>query len=177
MSDIQKVEAVPLPNDIEQEFVDFKIIRENWNKYELDDGSIIRTRFILSQIVSTEEPAPQDDDLNLGFMEPRIITSIFAPIDKRGTPDRNYSVPELEKFVINKDCKIINKTINDPSIYMTESMLIFVYNVIDRIEKTSKFSASGMPHYIVRTKNQIMMHKIPSVEEFEKAVGEKNISN
>lgn len=176
MSDIQKVEAVPLPTDIEQKLVDFKIIQENWNKYELDDGSIISTKFILSQIVKTEEPAPQDDDLNLGFMEPRTLTTVYAPIDKRGTPDRNYSVPELEKFVINKDCKIKNKTINDPTIYMTESMLIFVYNVLDRIEKTSKFSVTGMPHYIVRTKNQIMMNKIPSVEEFEKALGEKLIS-
>ena len=102
MSDIQKVKPVLLPDNVEQELIDFEILRENWNKYELEDGSIITSKFILSQLVKSAEKDPHDDAFNLGFMEPRSITTIFAPIDKRGKPDRNYSVSELEKFIMRK---------------------------------------------------------------------------
>lgn len=168
MSDILKVKPVPLPDNIKQELLDFEILRENWNTYELEDGSIIKSKFILSQLIKSEKTAPQDDDLNLGFMEPRNITTVFAPIEKRGKPDRNYSVSELEKFVINKECKIKKQTRTDPTIYKTEKMLIFVHSILNKIEKTSKYSSAGMPLYIIRSSNQIIISSIPPLEDLEK---------
>ncbi|MFZ2071456.1 MAG: hypothetical protein WAV32_07680 [Halobacteriota archaeon] len=53
-----------LPNrrEIEAMDVDFETIKEDWNEYKLEDGTILKFKTIVSSIIRTEDYDPMTGD-------------------------------------------------------------------------------------------------------------------
>jgi len=69
------------PNSLPDEFetLDFEILEEGWNSYELSDGVTIKSRTILKKIMV--------DPMNpkkYGFDTLPMLLSVFAPLANRG---------------------------------------------------------------------------------------------
>ena len=58
--------------------LDFEIIKEAWNEYRCEDGSIIRLRTVVTQILRTEHKNPQTG-------EPVYVVKSANVIDVRPT--------------------------------------------------------------------------------------------
>jgi len=63
MRKVKKVK-IRLPNgrEIEAVDVDFETVREDWNEYKLEDGTILKFKTIVSSIIRTEEYDPMTGD-------------------------------------------------------------------------------------------------------------------
>ncbi len=51
---------IRLPNgrEVEAEQVDFEVVREDWNEYKLEDGTVLKFKAIVTDIIRTEEYDP-----------------------------------------------------------------------------------------------------------------------
>lgn len=61
---MKKKLKIRLPNrgEIEAMDVDFETIREDWNEYELEDGTVLKFKTIVSSIIRTEDYDPMTGD-------------------------------------------------------------------------------------------------------------------
>lgn len=81
---------LPSGREVEATDIDFKSIKEDWNEYELEDGSVLKFKTIISSIIRTE-----DYDLITG--DPIYRT--------RSTSIVRVKVPENMKYVSKKQTK------------------------------------------------------------------------
>jgi hypothetical protein len=72
--------------------LDFEIVKEPWNKYELGDQTILKTRAILKAIIRVSQG--NISNYNLDFQN---LQALVVPNEVKGTPAiSSYSQQELE---------------------------------------------------------------------------------
>lgn len=81
-------ESQKYPNEFDD--LDFEVIEEHWNEYELEDGSRIRGRLILRKILSD----PHDLEYCGLDLAPPIFT-VHTPVSQRG---QKNNVPRPEEY-------------------------------------------------------------------------------
>jgi len=108
------------------EFVQFKIENEKWHVYELKDGTIIRTKYVLMSILAYGEKDP-DGKRPSRFGHQNLVV-IHSPIALRGEKDRTWDASELEEFVTERN--LMFRLIKDGGInnYNTEKQT-FKWNI------------------------------------------------
>lgn len=145
-------------SEITEKLIELEVIKEDWNVYELEDGSIIKQKILLSFFIETNE---KDAQGNTKFwISNNQVTAVYSPISIRGPPDRNYSVPELEKYVEQPNMKFSLIHDGGRNQYKTEKFLITVNYLAKKIEKTSKYDSKGMPAYIVRNEIEMLISEV-----------------
>ncbi len=132
----------PSANDRE---VEFKILKEDWNKYKLDDGTTLRARIILGKVFE----GTNENEFAFEFVPP--FFSITAPKEKMGEQNNEPKPDELD----SSPNEIINfEVLKEPwNNYLTESpkpktisikySISFLKRLVDRYDK------NGNPFYVV----------------------------
>lgn len=138
-------------------FVNFKAEREEWNLYKIEDGTLLRARFILSGVwldTKLEELIEQLEQgqkrkLGLGFRSQNLFTVEPRP-EFRGEPDsRNYTPAELQSSIEKEDMDF--ETIKATwSIYELENKITMKVRLSPvSISRTTKFDNAGLRLYTV----------------------------
>ena len=146
------------------ELVDFDVIRENWNMYDLADDTVIRTKNVLMAIIDagpakeSEASAPGMRKYGFGL---KLLNVIHSPKHLRGSKGKASPVSELEKFIVERNLKFRQIKDGGNSEYETKKSKIIVSTRIRQVDKTSKFDENGMPAYIVRIESQILLAEKP----------------
>lgn len=132
-------------------FVDFKTRKEDFNLFELEDGSRLKTKFVLIALMKHGEG-------NYSFTTQVVLGIDFAK--EIGPPDNKiYSVEELRKAVINDDLKF-TQTQEGESVYdVVDGNILSVKLALASVAKTSRFDARGIPQYMVSTSPLIKVKK------------------
>jgi len=144
-----------LPKDFV--FVDFEVLREGWNRYKLEDESILKTKFVLMNIMLEKnykeimERQKTEKGLKMGIgFQSHIIVGVEAPPKLRGEPDtKTYSVEELRSSIVKEDLdfEAVTETWN---FYALENgITIKVRNTPISVSRTNKFDKQGLPIYLV----------------------------
>jgi hypothetical protein len=127
---------------IVEEDLDFEIIREPWNKYKLEDGSILRLKNPSIKIYRTS----QIDVFGLPVYRLGGITLLAVTVPKEllGTPSENEQVDatdilcEMKFSIICEDwCEY----------KLSDGMVLKSKTVATKIVKTKKFNKDGEPIY------------------------------
>lgn len=136
--------AKPLPKDFED--LDFTILSEEWNEYELKDGVTIRGRICLSKVM--RDPY---DPKNLGFEFSAPTWVVRAPVSMRGEPDPTQQGQPItgSKYEIHVDRN--HEPWNVYRIIKTGQKLKIKLTVNEVSRYVNKFDAKGMPLYSVPT--------------------------
>jgi len=149
------VSGEKLPRDFV--FVSFEAAREGWNSYKLEDGSILKTRFVLINVIMEKnfkqkiEKARTEKGIGLGvgFSSNNVI-GVEASIELRGEPStKACSLDELRASVVKEDMDfdIIKETWN---VYkLEEGIVMKARSSPITISRTSKFDSHGLPIYLV----------------------------
>jgi hypothetical protein len=138
-------------------FVDFEAVREGWNRYKLEDGSILKTKFVLISTIMEKnfkeimERAKTEKGLKMGFgFQSHNVIGVEASVGLRGQPDtKTYPLEELRSSIVNEDIdfEVITETWN---VYKLENgIVIKVRNAPISVSRTSKFDSRGLPIYLV----------------------------
>jgi len=141
--------------------LDFEIIKEPWNKYEIIDGSILKTRFVLKKVV--EQPLGKDKSTFQIDGQP--ITSTFGSPELKGTPTTQvYPPEELKKSIVQEGLgyNVLGEEWNE--YILEDGTKIRIKNTVTKISRTDKYEKIGDPIYLVET-NVILQVTKPKISE------------
>jgi hypothetical protein len=121
----------------EEKRLNFVVIREDWSEYRLEDGSIVKVKASISDIIDAGKMKGKLHELkfvfnNVFFKEP-------SP-DDRGTPSDS---PKISEEDIIQDLKF--EKIREPlNIYdIPEKLVLLVQVKLTDLKKTRKFDFNG----------------------------------
>lgn len=138
MSNIQKY-----PSEFDD--LDFEIIEEHWNEYELEDNSRIKGRIVVTKIIGD----PHDPQFYAFELSP-IMLSVYAPLPNRGeinnqpNPEEYENLPSYEVRVIRADEKYNRYKI------LRNGKIVKIKLEAQEINRlTNRFTNQGLPFYVV----------------------------
>ncbi|MGD0328833.1 MAG: hypothetical protein ABSB40_00130 [Nitrososphaeria archaeon] len=127
--------------------LDFEQIREQWNKYELADGTFLKVKIVLTRVTRSAAQA--------GVNTPSPISADFQHIsiiltNERGQPDTTVRTPQDIASHIVRDNIRFRTVEQDWSEYLTDdNVRILIQPLVMRVAKTSLFNNKGEPIYHV----------------------------
>jgi len=164
------------------QFVDFEMIREEWNKYKLGDGTTLKTKFVLVSVMMEKgleellKEAKERKGTKVGMgiaIQSRNIIGVEAPKKLRGPPSGPYNPQDLQASIIRRDIdfEVITEKRNE---YKLENgITIKVKSSPLEISKTSKYDQQGLPIYTV---NSTMDMTLTFPEEIERELKQLKMS-
>lgn len=131
--------------------IDFEIIKEPWNKYQISDGSILRTRTILKKV----ERITDGDKISF-TMDAQTLTVIDADESLKGTPSKKISTRnELLKSIDKPDIRYDTLAQEFNEYVLDEGTKIKIFTNVTGISRTTLKDAKGDPVYSVQSSNTI----------------------
>lgn len=134
------------------EVLDFQILDEKWNEYELEDNSKLSARGIVTRVA--RRPNSPSGQFDLSF---QTILTITAPPDQRGQPGAPLSPEEIalgpDDITSGRKIPVDILTNNEPwNMYRVEkTMDVFqvklVVSAVYRIKE--RFDQLGEPAYVI----------------------------
>lgn len=139
-------------------YVDFEVIKERWGKYNLDDKSILKIKFILTNIKKEEHDGKKKYDANMQNMQ------IIYPAERlMGDPhtttfDNQMIMKNIEKDDVSFDpLEIpINEYILD------DGTKLKVFPQVIKVIRSSLKNKLGEPIYMVNT-NVTVNYDFPKI--------------
>lgn len=140
----------------ELEYVNFDIVKEDWTIFELDDGTILKAKFVL-KIVLKRKDTIGDYSLNSDT-----VTAVV--VDKKWwgpRSDREYSLKELMAAIEAEDIPFKTKTPDVWNVYkLKDGTTLSVKIELASVSRTKLYNRMGERIYVLNTA-PIIKGKIP----------------
>jgi len=134
---------------IEPEYVDFDVIEEDWNFYEVEDGTIIKAKLVLIKIV-------REDIDNVGNpiygLNTQKIFGVIPPKELMGPPsERSYTPEEVVNSIVEEDLefRVIKENWNEYK--LKDGTKLNIKLVITTIARTDLYDQRGEPIYSIQS--------------------------
>ena len=137
----------------EEKLLDFKVVNEEWSQYELEDGSLLKMKLVLVNIL---QKAPVGKKTYEGLFSSENVIGVHSPKRLRGPPGRKYTVDELKKHIIERNLKFRQTVDGGWNEYETGNTIIQFRNVLKSVDKTSLFDSAGMCSYLVNLETMVI---------------------
>lgn len=125
--------------------LDFKILKEDWNVYELTDGGILKVRYVLLKVVKTKAFNPMGEPVyafaSQNFLAPRTPKRLMGP--PTSTPPTKEQIETSDKVEV--DFKV--KTENWNEYLVEDGTKLRIKLVLTKVERSDFFDQMGYPIY------------------------------
>jgi hypothetical protein len=130
-------------NKIDFNYIKFKAINEPWNKYKLEDGTILKIKVVLINFITN----PKEDDGKSILFKASTVLGVETTKDLRGEP--TTLKPGEKPKIIKKDLKYqtIEEDWNEYLLEKDKHMKMKL--VITEIDRGEGFDTFGEPIYHV----------------------------
>ena len=125
----------------------FEVLKEPWNEYDLSDGSVLRVKFVLKQLILHGDTSGGID------FQFQTVVALNAPASLWGKPGRSYSLKEVEDAIVERGIGHTPTTIA-PSLYIVQSdqpFQLLIDGLVNSASRTNLFNNIGQPVYHVAT--------------------------
>jgi hypothetical protein len=139
------------------EYVDFNVEKEDWNKYRLEDKTILKSKFVLISVIAEkgfkEKMKKVGTDkggvLKYEFQSTNVV-GVEPPEKLMGEPaPQAYTPQELESCIVQDDMDF-ETVLGTWNVYkLDEVASLKVRTSLMRVRRTSKFDNHGRPIYLV----------------------------
>lgn len=134
------------PKEVE---LDFEIIREPWNKYSLNDGTHIKSRYILIKL-KKKEPTSETEKPSIGVEGRNVVVTYNVPQNLKGPPSKHiYPPEELRKSIVQDDIRYTTIYEEWNEYIAEDGTRIRVKQTMTRVGRTDKADKNGDPIYFV----------------------------
>lgn len=147
-----------LPDEFEE--LDFEIVHEGWNTYELSDGITIKSRTFLKKIV-----VDPNNPNNYAFDTMPLVSSVYAPLANRGEkdnppkPGEYNTLPSYEVKVDRSDEPFnVYRILKNGKTLRIKLVVTKVTRLVDCFDK------DGLPFYIISHGPMVLIDKEKSTE-------------
>jgi len=129
-------------NELDIEELDFEIVSEPWNKYKLEDGSIVRVKNPAIKAFKTS----QLDGLGTHVYRMGGLTLISSTVPKelKGEPSSDENITSSD---IISECKFTTLCEDWCEYKLSNGVILRSKTVVTKIMKTKKFNKYGEPIY------------------------------
>ncbi len=132
-------------------FIDFEIIKEPWNKYQISDGSVLKTRIILTEVERVMKGDKPEFSINS-----RTLTVLSAEPSLKGEPStERHTSREIAEAVERKDLRYDTLSQEFNEYVLDDGTKIKIYTNITNIDRTRLRNAKGDPIYRIAPSIQI----------------------
>jgi hypothetical protein len=156
-------------------FIGFEIEKEDWDKYRLANGSLFRSRFVITGILMDKtideiremvKTIPPDQALKIGFgVRSQKLFAVESSPNLRGTPDsKRYSIEELRDSIVEEDIDFETVKSIWNSYQLENGMKLKCRLSPTVISRTSKFDEGGVPVYVIDTTLDIKINMPADIE-------------
>jgi len=135
----------PLPPDFEE--LEFKIVEEGWNEYELDDGARVKGRIFLAKIMRDPNDPKQ---MSFDISPPK--WSVYAATALRGAPSTELIKDLNKQKTANKYKVHIDRSHEPWNIYtiLRTGQEIKIKLAVDEVNRfKDAYDQNGLPFYQV----------------------------
>ena len=126
------------------DYVDFKVKKEDWNAYKLEDGVSLKFKVVLIKVI---KPKEERQGVPLAFATTNVL-AVFSPKELRGTPsgptEGDY---EIEKYDVSFET--LREDWNEYE--LEDGRILKIKPAISIINKTKHFDRAGEPIYLVES--------------------------
>ena len=134
--------------------IDFDVVKEPWNKYELTDGTVVKTKVVLTKLGKT---ILEGNKANFQI-DVQVVSVILVPTELRGTPDTHvYSPQELQASIEKAEMRYTTLAEEWNEYVVDDGTRIRVKSTVTRIAKTTKYDKNGELIYLVETNNLVQI--------------------
>jgi len=123
-------------------FLDFKVLNEPWNLYELEDHSILKVKVVLINVIKENGVFSLQTRNVIGVIpNPSLIGSPSSPLKPGET---------LDSYIEKEDLKIVDEKAVDWNEYEipSENMRLSIKGIPVIISRTSRRDEKGIPLYL-----------------------------
>jgi len=140
--------------------IDFDIIQEPWNSYELEEGILLKIRFILKKVIKEGT----NYDYTLGSQNLTTVTHVPGKL-KGPKTNQQFSPEELESNIINENVSFNVLREGWNKYIIEDGTRIRIKISLTKVSKTAKFDKDGNPIYIVNTSTKVTIIPPTPLEE------------
>jgi len=134
-------------------FIDFEVEQEPWNKYELGDETVLKTRYVLKTVTRSMVNGKNNYS---GDGVPLMV--IMVPGKLKGQPDnKKYSPKELQANIDKPDMKFRISHEEWNEYRLDDGATIRMKSTLTNISRTKLRDGNGDPIYNVNTNMMIQV--------------------
>ena len=131
--------------------IDFEIIKEPWNKYQISDNSVLKTRTILKKIERIT-----DGEKTSFNIDAQTLTVIYADPSLRGSPNpKKFTSEELMKSIDKPDMRYDTLSQEFNEYRLDDGTRFKIFSNVTGISRSTLKDAKGDPVYYVNSSNSI----------------------
>lgn len=135
----------------EERSIEFEIIKEPWNKYQLQDNSVLKTRTILKSV----RRITGKNEMQY-LVDAQVLTVVHADPGLRGDANPNQiSNDEISKNVEIEDMRYDSLAQESNEYLLDDGTKIKMHTNITSISRSSLKDGHGDPIYSVLSGNQV----------------------
>jgi hypothetical protein len=134
---------------MEPEEINFEVIKEVWNEYNLEDNSILKVKIVLIRVL--KEITDQKGNPRFGFLTSNVI-GVIPSKDILGSTE--LSPIEDMKFDKIKDIEWNEYKID-------KDKLLMIQPIISEVNRTNKRDPRRDPIYVANVQSSIKIKKLP----------------
>ena len=128
--------------------LDFDVVREPWNRYELEEGPILKAKVILKNVSRKTEA---DGKVGYGIDIQHVTAISHVPIELQGPPtERGYSPEELQASIVKDDVRYSTLREEWNEYVAEDGCKIRIKNTVVSVAKTDKCDKKGNPIYLIK---------------------------
>jgi len=129
--------------------LDFDVVREPWNKYELEGGPLLRAKYVLMGVKKRIEP---DGRISYGIKGQNVISVSHVPDELKGPPSKKrYSPEELEASIVKEDIRYSTLREEWNEYVAEDGARIRIKFTVVKVSMTNKTDSEGDPIYLIRS--------------------------
>lgn len=131
--------------------LDFEVLREPWNKYNLRDGSNIKSRYVMTKVKKREPTSKEDEKTAYGIEGQNITITYNVPEELEGPPSKQrYGPRELSRSIVEDDVGYSTLSEEWNEYIVEDGTRIRVKDTIVKVSRTNKTDKNGDPIYLVQ---------------------------
>jgi hypothetical protein len=128
--------------------LDFDVVREPWNKYELADGAILKTKVVVTRIIKKTSENNPEYGFDLKDFKIILTDEIGEP-----SPNKQYNQQEIQNAIIKDDIHYTTISEEWNEYVADDGSRLRLKTTVTRVAKTSLFDNKGIPVYLVEMSN------------------------
>ena len=140
-------------------FLDWEVLKEDWNVYRLYDGTIFKFKVVLTHVLKTAGGERPSYDVGM-----QRVVSVLCPQHLIGEPSKE-TVPkeELKKYIVDRNIRFdtLKSDWNEYLVRDEEERREFIIRILEtlvNISRTSKRDSLGRPIYVFNNSGQVVVH-------------------
>ncbi len=129
--------------------MDFDVLSEPWNVYQLEEGPILKIKYVLTRVLKRREDGGR---YSYAFKGQNVLAFSHVPPKLKGEPSREfYSPMELQASIVNESVRYTTIAEEWNEYLAEDGTSIRVKLTVVKVSRTNKKDMDGDPIYLVQT--------------------------